>query len=430
MYRFFDYLFAGILGVLRHKMRSFLAVTGIVLAISALLSMLAVGEGARRQLLNDMEHLGLRNIIVTSCKPQAKPAPKSTDNADAWRIVSYGITRKDAARCKALLPGVQRVVTVHEVTRPVVIHGRKVNARVLGVNQEYFKSHALTVQRGRLLCSLDNQPQSQYCMMAAPLPEEINHGRDPFGLDVDIGGLVFKVVGTVASESNLLDTGAPGKDSNGSDSASNLVIIYIPFDLAFARFGASSLKREAGSYEYYILEINQMILECEDPLACKKPIEALMHKDHKEADYEVTVPVELLAQRQHTQEVFNLVLLLVAGITLLVGGVGIVNIMLVSVTERTKEIGIRRALGARRSDIMIQFLIETLALTMSGGIIGVLVGFGGIYAVEVYTGWPVLVTVPAVVGSFMLSIVSGVVFGMYPAHKAASVTPMIALRYE
>ncbi|MEI6234914.1 MAG: ABC transporter permease [Planctomycetota bacterium] len=430
MYRFLDYLLAGIMGVLRHKMRSFLAVLGIVLAISALLSMLAVGEGARRQLLNDMEHLGLRNIIVTSQKPQPKPSPKSSDNSDAWRIVSYGITRKDAARCKALLPGVQRVVTVHEVTRPVVIRGHKVNARVLGVNQDYFKLHSLAVQRGRLLCALDELPQSQSCMMAAPLPQDINQGRDPYGLEVDIGGTVFKVVGTVTPESNLLDTGASGKDSKSGDSATNAVVIYIPFDLAFSRFGSASMKQEAGSYEYYKLEINQMILECEDPIACKRPIESIMRKDHKEVDYEVTVPVELLAQRQHTQEVFNLVLLLVAGITLLVGGVGIVNIMLVSVTERTKEIGIRRALGARRSDIMIQFLIETLALTMSGGIIGVLMGFGGIYAVEVYTGWPVTVTVPAVIGSFMLSIISGVIFGMYPARKAASVTPMIALRYE
>ena len=430
MNRFFDYLFAGVLGVLRHKMRSFLAVTGIVLAISALLSMLAVGEGARRQLLNDMEKLGLRNIIITSHQPQQKPTQKSGENGDEWRAISYGITKKDAARCKVLLPGVQRVATVHEVTRPVVINGRKINARVLGVNQEYFKTRTVTLEHGRLLCPLDSEPHAQYCLMTTPIPTEVNHGRDPFGLEIDIGGLIFKVVGTVRTDTKSAEAATVGGGTKSDDSASNLVIIYMPIDLAFLLYGSDSYKQEAGTYEYFKLEINQLTLECEDPLACKKPIESLIKMEHAELDYEITVPVELLAQRQHTQEVFNLVLLLVAGITLLVGGVGIVNIMLVSVTERTKEIGIRRALGARRSDIMIQFLIETLALTMSGGIIGVLVGFGGIYAVETYTGWPVLVTAPAVVGSFMLSIVSGVLFGMYPARKAASVTPMIALRYE
>ncbi len=430
MNRFFDYLFAGVLGVLRHKMRSFLAVTGIVLAISALLSMLAVGEGARRQLLNDMEKLGLRNIIITSHKPQQKPTVKATDNGDEWRPLAFGITRKDADRCKTLLPGVQCVATVHEVTRPVLVNGRKINARVLGVNQAYFKTRTVTLERGRLLCPLDSEPHAQYCLMVTPIPNEINHGRDPFGLEIDVGGLIFKVVGTVRTDVKPLDSNASSGETKRDETASNTVVIFVPIDLAFLQFGVDSYKQEAGTYESYKLEINQMTLECEDPIACKRPIESLLQMEHKDLDYEITVPVELLAQRQHTQEVFNLVLLLVAGITLLVGGVGIVNIMLVSVTERTKEIGIRRALGARRSDIMIQFLIETLALTMSGGIIGVLVGFGGIYAVEVYTGWPVLVTAPAVIGSFMLSIVSGVLFGMYPARKAASVTPMIALRYE
>jgi len=196
------------------------------------------------------------------------------------------------------------------------------------------------------------------------------------------------------------------------------------------RFGAFTFKEEQDSRQYYKQELTEMILQCEDPLAVVKPLDAILKKGHKEVDYETTVPLEVLYQRQRTQEIFSLVLLMISSLTLLVGGVGIVNIMLVSVAERTKEIGIRRALGARQRDIMLQFLIETLALTMSGGALGVLAGFGGVYAVERYTGWPVSVTAETVVASFLVSVIAGVLFGLYPARKAATVMPMVALRYE
>ena len=430
MDRLFDYLLSGLRGVLRHPLRSVLTVAGIVLAISALLSMMAVGEGARRRILKEMEQMGLRNIIVTSRRPPKKVA-ETSQAQENYGPVSFGLTNADLARCRQILPGLLHAPAVHEIRNPVLMFGRKVNARVLGITEDYFKTFKVILNRGRLLCTADGRLRTQVCLLATPVPSEILQGRDPFGMVVSIGERPFKVVGTITPQSRFLATGVGGEaESGGPKAASNFVSIFIPFETAIGRFGPITIHGDQGKYEYYKLELDRMILECEDPLLAVKPLQAILNKGHKEVDYETTVPLEMLRQRQRTREVFNLVLLMVAGLTLLVGGMGIVNIMLVSVAERTKEIGIRRALGAKRRDIMLQFLIETLALTVTGGLLGIAVGLGGVYGVEAYTGWPVSITAAAVLGSFLVSVCAGVVFGLYPARRAASVLPVIALRYE
>jgi len=430
MERLFDYLLYGLRGVLRHPLRSVLTVAGIVLAISALLSMMAVGEGARRQILKEMEQMGLRNIIVTSRRPPKKVA-ETAQAQQNYGPVSFGLTNTDLARCRQILPGLLHAPAVHEIRNPVLMFGRKINARVLGISEDYFKTFKVLLNRGRLLCTADGRLQTQVCLLATPIPSEILQGRDPFGMVVSIGERPFKVVGTITPQSRYLDTSVGGEgESGGPKAASNFVSIFIPFETAMGRFGPITIHMDQGKREFYKLELDRVILECEDPLLAIKPLQAILNKGHKEVDYEITVPLEMLRQRQRTREIFNLVLLMVAGLTLLVGGMGIVNIMLVSVAERTKEIGIRRALGARRRDILLQFLIETLALTVTGGLLGIAVGLGGVYGVEAYTGWPVSITATAVLGSFLVSVAAGVVFGLYPARRAASVLPVIALRYE
>lgn len=438
MDRTLDYLLQGLRGVLRHKMRSVLAVIGIVLAIAALLSMLSVSEGARQQILKDMERLGVHNIIVRSQRPPPRAQPKNQTNMN--RLVQFGLTMTDLERCQKSLPGVEDIVWVHELKNPVLLQGRKITARVLGISERYFELNKVVLHRGRMLGVLDAEKGSKVCLVSVPLPAGVFQGNDPAGADLRIGGRVFEIVGTVRLDAPPglgATTAVPENskqqregDASQEESASNVCTIFVPFKSAIENFSYVTAKNEAGSSEWYKLELDQITLKCRDPMAVVKPLKAILQKDHKEADYEIVVPLELLNQRHRAQEVFNMVLLLVATLTLLVGGVGIVNIMLVSVTERTKEIGIRRALGARRSDIVVQFLIETSALTMTGGILGVLVGFAGVRAVEAYTQWPVTITFFAIAGSFLLSVASGILFGLYPATKAASVTPATALRYE
>ena len=428
--RLFDYLLLGLSSVLNYKLRSVLTTLGVVLGISALLSMLAVGEGARRQILAEMDRMGLRNVIVSSRRPQAKAVERS----DAGRrgVFSYGLTFKDLKRCKDTIPGLVRALPVQEIYRPVVLGGRKTNARVLAVTTDYFSTFPARVERGRGLCDLDARRRMRVCVLVTPMPVETFFGRDPLRATLSVGDHLFRVVGIVTPEAEVLereDKGDPGRDAAGQ-AGSNLLRIFIPYETALARYGTMRFRYEQGTFERFMLELDRIVLECADPLVAVKPLGAILEKGHKEVDYEITVPVELLHQRQQTQETFNLVMLLVAGLTLLVGGVGIVNIMLVSVAERTKEIGIRRALGARRQDIMLQMLVETVALTLTGGVLGVLVGFAGVYAIGAYTGWPVLVTPWAVLGSLLVSIAAGVFFGLYPARHAASISPVTALRYE
>lgn len=432
MDRTLDYLIQGLRGVLRHKMRSALAVIGIVLAIAALLSMLAVSEGARQQILHDMERLGVHNILVRSQRPPPKPQPKTQNQGE--RITQFGLTMNDLERCKGFLPGVKEIVWIHELKNPVMLQGRKITARVLGVSDRYFDIHKALLHRGRMLTPLDFERAERVCIVSVPLPEGMFQGNDPAGSDLRIGGKVFDIVGSIRMDASLQPASTSPSNNSGEakkeESVSNICTIFVPIKTAIGNYGFITAKYEAGTSEWYKLELDQIILKCEDPLTVVKPLRTILEKGHKETDYEIVIPLELLSQRHRAQEVFNMVLLLVATLTLLVGGVGIVNIMLVSVTERTKEIGIRRALGARRSDIVVQFLIETSALTMTGGILGVLVGFGGVRAVEAYTQWPVSITLFAIAGSFLLSVASGILFGLYPATKAASVTPSTALRYE
>lgn len=429
MARFLDYLLLGLKGVLRHKLRSALTALGVVLGIAALLSMMAVGEGARRQLLEEMSRMGLHNIILKSKRaPKAAAEKKGQDENKALR---FGLTFKDLERCKVSVPGLIRALPVHEVHSPVVMCGRKINARVLGVTQDYFRTFPARLECGRALADMDAGYKHPVCVLTPPLPREVLQARNPVGMIINVGTKPFRVVGVVTPHTALLDL---SEGENGKHVAQSIgqqmMHIFIPYRTVLDRFGTISIKAERGKFERFKLELDEIILECEDPIAALKPLDAVLKKGHKEMDYEVTVPVELLRHRRKTQETFNLVILLVAALTLTVGGVGIVNIMLVSVAERTKEIGIRRALGARRRDIMQQFLVETISLTLVGGMLGLLVGFGGVYGIEAYTGWPVAVTPKAVVGGLLVSVVAGVLFGLYPAHKAASTHPAVSLRYE
>ena len=428
--RLLDYLLLGLTNVLNNKLRSVLTTLGVVLGISALLSMLAVGEGARRQILEEMDRMGLRNIIVSSRRPEMK-AVQQTDTQRRG-VFSYGLTFKDLERCKDAIPGLMRALPVQEISRPVVLAGRKTNARVRAVTTDYFETFPVHIERGRGLCDMDALRRRQACLLVTPLPAEAFLGRDPLRATVTVGEHLFRVVGIVTPRAEIGARGKDGaRDAGGEVGvSSNLLRVLIPYETALARYGSIRFRYEQGTFERFMLELDQIVLECRDPLAAAKPLGAILAKGHREVDYEITVPVELLRQRQKTQGIFNLVMLLVAGLTLLVGGVGIVNIMLVSVAERTKEIGIRRALGARRRDIMLQLLVETVALTLTGGAIGILVGLAGAYAIGVYTGWPVAVTPWAVLGSLMVSMAAGVSFGLYPARRAASISPAVALRNE
>ena len=423
--RMIDYLILGLSNVLRYKLRSALTMLGIVLGIAGLLSMLAVGEGAKQEILRKMEGMGLHNIIVTSRRPQVT-AQKDQGGGQQEFVFSYGLTFKDLARCRTSIPGLVRALPVHEIRDDVTL-GRIANAKVLGVTTDYFRTFPVKVLVGRGLSDFDAARRLRTCVLVAPLPRQLVGFGNPLDVRLTIGVNVFTVVGVVRPRAEL---DADAEDAAVAPASSNLLRVFIPYETAISRFGTTSRVRGQGSFQAFKIELDQIILECEDPLLAVKPLVAILEHGHDDVDYEITVPVELLRQRQHAQRTFNIVLLVVASLILLVGGVGIMNIMLVSVTERTKEIGIRRAVGARRRDIIWQFLVETIALTLSGGVLGCLIGLGGVFVIAISTGWPVSITPLALVACLLLSIAAGLAFGLYPARKAASINPVVALRHE
>jgi putative ABC transport system permease protein len=316
-----------------------------------------------------------------------------------------------------------RALPVHELYWPVHIDGRKVNARVMGVTPDYFRTFPAKLKSGRMLCDLDSAGLRTACLLGLPLPAEIARGKDVMAMHVSIGDTSFSMAGLVAPEARSVEEAAPTQ-------AAGRVDIYVPYQTAIRRYGTRSVRFEQGQREAFQVEVDEAVLELEDPLNAAPAVQAILKKGHTREDYEVVVPLQMLRQKQRTQDIFNLVMVLISGLTLLVGGIGIVNIMLVSATERTKEIGIRRALGARRRDIMFQFLVETVALTLTGGLLGCAAGAAGVLAIARYTGWPVVITPGALFTSILVSAGAGVLFGLYPARKASRVNPVFALRCE
>jgi putative ABC transport system permease protein len=264
-------------------------------------------------------------------------------------------------------------------------------------------------------------------VIRARLLHEAKYVGDPLALDLRVGTQYFHVVGVLPD----FEFQSPNKMVLGIDDRA--LEIYVPFQTVVDRYGLNSSTSRQGTYENERVEVHQLVcsVRTEDKvMEAARCIQSVLAKLHKKRDFEVTVPLEQLEQREKAQQVFNYVLPVIAGISLLVGGIGILNIMLASITERTREIGIRRALGASRSDIVMQFLVETVVISTIGGLLGVGLGVGGAPLMSKATGWETTVTPWAIGLSLTISMLTGIIFGLYPARRAAYMDPIEALRHE
>jgi putative ABC transport system permease protein len=382
--------------------------------VSAVITMLAVGEGAQRTVLKEIEGMGLRNIILDSVQPPEASRQKPTDQRTRT-LLRYGITRKDSERLRACFPSAS-LSSAHLVRQKVYRGSMRLDARVLGVTPEYFGLFESAVVSGRGLSAIDERQGHPVALLSEPVAASVRAAGGTLGQTVKIGQTYFEVVGVIRMPSRL---------SAG--------MVFIPSSTARRRFGTVSVKREAGSFEWTRNEVGQIVLRFPDERLIPESarvVERLLGENHGAADVEVTVPLDLLERKQRTQRVFNLVLIAIAAISLLVGGIGIMNIMLAVVTERIPEIGVRRAIGASRRDILLQFLAETVVLSSAGGIVGCLLGLAAAPLISRLTGWPGIITPGAVVLALAVSWLVGVVFGLAPAVQAARLNPVECLRYE
>jgi len=338
----------------RHKLRSFLTALGIIFGIASVVLMVGVGEGARRAILRQISELGTKNIIVNAKKP---PEEQNTKKASNDFVLRYGLTFHDQQQIEATVPLVEQVLPVHDVKKWIWFKSRRIEAKVRGVNPDYFEKLHLKTVLGRVLTPLDGSQRKRVAVIRSRLIREAKYVGDPLQLDLRVGTQYFHVVGVLPD----FEFQSPNKAVLGIDDRA--LEIYVPFETVVDRIGLQSSTSRQGTYENERVELHQLVcsVQSEDKvMEAARCIQAVLAKLHKKRDFEVTVPLEQLEQREKAQQVFNYVLPVIAGISLLVGGIGILNIMLASITERTREIGIRRALGAARADIVLQFLVETV----------------------------------------------------------------------
>ncbi|MFO0983429.1 MAG: ABC transporter permease [Planctomycetota bacterium] len=422
MGRLLELLSSAIRNLRRHKLRSFLTALGIIFGIASVISMISVGAGARGAILAQIQELGTRNVILSAQKPPEEEKPKQ----GSW-MLSYGLTFHDARQIERTLPIVASALPVHDAKRWLWFKSRRLEAKVRGVTPEYFGALSLKPILGRAFTPWEDRERARVCVVRAELLRQAKYLGDPLKLDLKVGRDLYRVVGVLPDR----EFKSPTMAVLGLDD--RLLEVYVPFHTIISREGVVSAVSRQGSFEASRVELDQIVcaVASEDQvLPAARALRTMLEKLHQKRDYQMTVPLELLEQRNRTQRVFNVVMIAIAGISLLVGGIGIVNIMLATITERTKEIGIRRALGASQIDITIQFLIETVTLTLVGGLFGVLLGTGGSFLLNQFTEWHAVVTPEAVLVSLVISCLTGILFGIYPARRAAQMDPITALRHE
>ena len=418
---YWPFIRLGVTDVWRHKTRSFLTMLGMVFGVGSVIAMLAVGEGASHQALESIKRLGSQNIMVNSVKPTSDERTSSSATQGA-RLAVYGLLNDDETRINETVPGVEKTVPARMVRRNARFNERQLELRVVETIPEWFEVVPRPVLAGRVLNASDMESRANVCVLTEFGVRKLLAAETMIGQRVRLGGGVFEVVGIVKNESGGT-VRAPDSDADA----------YIPMATAARLFGVANIRYSAGGMEGERVELSQIIVKMKDTSVVEagaKAIEAMLKRFHKKQDFKIDVPLSLLREAEKTKRTYNIVLGAIAGISLLVGGIGIMNIMLASVTERTKEIGIRRAIGARKSRIVVQFLINTCVLSIGGGLAGLVVGVAIPLLITFFTQMPTVIQPYSMVLAFGISVGIGIVFGLYPALRAASLDPIEALRHE
>ena len=416
----------GLRSLWLHRLRSLLTVLGIVFGVCSVIAMLAIGEGASYEAQEALKKLGSQNIILRSVKP---PEEQKVSNNQNNYVLDYGLKYEDITRIQSTIPGVTTIVPARVMREYVWNITWRVDAEVVGTVPWYPTMRNHRVAQGRFFTDTDQSSAENVCVLGDRMAQTLFPLESPVGKTVRVGQQYYRVVGIMEP----LSTASKDEVMQSTSTQPAVDRMFIPLETAKRRYGEVLFKRRSGSFEQERVALHEVTVKVdrtERVVPVSLAIKDLMERNHKKKDYDVVVPLEQLKQAERTKQIFNIVLGSIAAISLVVGGIGIMNIMLATVTERTREIGIRRALGAKRNDIVTQFLIEAVILSGAGGALGVLLGISIPFIVTATAGMKTIVTFWSPLAAFTISALVGVIFGLYPAFRAAQMDPVEALRHE
>ncbi len=400
-------------GLIDHKFRSFLTMLGIIFGVASVITMLSIGEGAKREAIAKYQDLGVNNIIVRE---------KSLSDEELEEVrakFSQGLSIQDAHVIQEIVPGVERIASQAEKSSEVRYDDKSVKSTVIGITPNFLGLMNYKVQQGNFINEKQYSERLKVCVLGAGVAATFFKGEDPIGKLVKIDDQWLEVVGVLASKSLFTETVGElaARDLNRD--------VYVPLSLFLNRFTRENILSSE------IQQITVQITNSDRLIEASRIIDEILKRHHfNNDDYSIVIPYELLKQEEKERQIYNILLGAIAAISLLVGGIGIMNIMLATVMERTREIGIRRSVGARKIDIMSQFVTESVVISITGGLIGVLIGIILSLAVTLFTDITTFIKPYSVFIAFSFSVIVGVSFGYLPAKNAANLKPVDSIRYE
>ncbi|MCR9016068.1 ABC transporter permease [Aquiflexum gelatinilyticum] len=424
--------------VLANKLRSLLTALGIIFGVAAVIAMLAIGNGAQQEILEQIRLVGVNNIVITPVVNQVEEnLAEDSDLEEEKGKYSPGLKLSDVESIVKTIPGIKNISPEIVLETNLVKSGIRRSAKLVGVTPAYFEVLDFHLREGKMFSEMNLLNGDPVCIIGRSVQTKFFSKENPIGKMIKSGNQWLEVIGVMeerlVSEQSISKLGI--RDFN--------MDVYVPIQTMLIRFknrdlvtGAGVMDQESASLSvdpnyHQIDKIVVQVVESESLNPTAEVISKLLERRHMNVvDFEITIPELLLKQQQRTQNIFNIVLGAIAGISLLVGGIGIMNIMLASVMERIKEIGLRLSLGAKKSDIVNQFLFEAVMISISGGIIGVILGILLAHLVSTFGDFPTIITLPSIVLSFGVAATVGLIFGIAPARKAAMQDPITSLRYE
>jgi ABC-type antimicrobial peptide transport system permease subunit len=407
--------------------RTLLTMLGVIIGVAAVIAMMSIGSGAREETLAQIQSLGAQNLYIKALRLTGESLKH------ARQSLSQGLTRKDLQVIMEKLPFLSGGTFEMKYSGSLRLGKEKPRVNLLGVGPEYFRVIPSELKFGRFFTGFEFASSAPRVVLGERAALDLFGNRNPVGKVVKIDSQSFEIIGVI---SNIR------RQSQSAKSSSSIKIsdrdaqrdVYLPYSAILSRFLLYFQQTEDSEKDPTYSEVSTLILKLRDPKQmglARDMVRKILDLRHRGIqDYQIVAPMDLLEKSDKVQQIFNLVMVLIAGLSLVVGGIGIMNIMLANIQQRVKEIGIRRAVGATSSDILVQFLLEAVVISVGGGLIGVLTGFMISYGISHFTGWSTLISLSSILVSFFVSVLVGLSFGIFPARRASEMDPIRALRYE